>query len=233
MARDMSTASAKPNPAKGGDRRSLGREAVENHQPKVLVSLVLALIVFLLGCIQLLSTVHTYVTNLNELNASKETEAKLIAQKADLENDIARWGDKAYVVAQARDRLGFVFPNEKPVRVLHPEAVTGTKSGQDSASSSKDGRTTIKNPWYEEMLYSFKEADEKPLDGKDSAGTSSGTSTNTQDGGTSQEPTDGQAGTGASTDAGQTAADDTGNTQDGQQDAGQTDEQTTGEETQQ
>ena len=41
---------------------------------------------------------------------SKREEASLIAQKQELENDIKRWDDKAYITAQARERLGFVFP---------------------------------------------------------------------------------------------------------------------------
>lgn len=132
----------------------------------------LAVIVFALGCIQLLSTVHVYVTNVNELNANRALEARLVERKADLENDIARWDDKAYVVAQARDRLGFVFPGEKSVRVLHPEAVTGGKeTSRDATTNDAQTTTTSTLPWYKEMVYLFKEADEKPLnENSDAAG---------------------------------------------------------------
>ena len=146
------------------------RQEVRQRQPGAVVSMALAVIVFALGCIQLLSTVHVYVTNLNELNASKATEARLTAQKAELENSIARWDDKAYVVAQARDRLGFVFPGEKSVRVLHPEAVTGD-DGTKSPQHASEGKTTTSTlPWYKELAYSFKEADSKPLN-EDTVGT--------------------------------------------------------------
>ena len=85
----------------------------------------MALFIVALGTIQLASTFHTYALNLAELNGLKKQEAALVAQKRELENDIARWDDKAYVTAQARDRLGFVFPGEQAIRVEHPEAVTG------------------------------------------------------------------------------------------------------------
>ncbi len=82
----------------------------------------------------------------------------MVAQKRELENDIARWDDKAYVTAQARDRLGFVFPGEQAIRVEHPEAVDRRRA------SRKKGRHTTnhrKPPCrgYKELAYSFKQAD--------------------------------------------------------------------------
>lgn len=153
-----------------GTVRREDRQEVRQRQPGAVISMALAVIVFALGCIQLLSTVHVYVTNLNELNASKATEARLTAQKAELENSIARWDDKAYVVAQARDRLGFVFPGEKSVRVLHPEAVTGDDGAQSPERTAQGQTATSTLPWYKELAYSFKEADSKPLN-EDTVGT--------------------------------------------------------------
>ena len=75
-------------------------------------------------------------------------------------NDIERWNDDSYVATQARERLGFVFPGEKAVRVQHPEAVTGTSKGTaKTKSGTSDGKVL---PWYSELEYSFKKADERP-----------------------------------------------------------------------
>ena len=105
------------------------------------IAFFVSLFIIALGTIQLVSTFHTYALNLAELNGLKREEASLIAQKQELENDIKRWDDKAYITAQARERLGFVFPGEQAVRVLHPEAVTGSDSEsqktEDSSSSNK------------------------------------------------------------------------------------------------
>ncbi len=86
------------------------------------IAFFVSLFIVALGTIQLVSTFHTYALNLAELNGLKREEASLVAQKQELENDIKRWDDKAYVTAQARERLGFVFPGETAVHVLHPEA---------------------------------------------------------------------------------------------------------------
>lgn len=99
------------------------------------IAFFVAVFIVALGSIQLASTFHTYALNMAELNGLKKQEAALIAQKQELENDIARWDDKAYVTAQARDRLGFVFPGEQAIRVEHPEAVTG----ETTEDAKKDG----------------------------------------------------------------------------------------------
>ena len=111
-----------------------------------------------LGSIQLISTFHSYALGLAELNGLKKQESALIAQKAELENDIARWDDKAYVTAQARDRLGFVFPGEQAVTVLHPEAVTGGAEEQGDDRSQQDaGASTM--PWYAQINDALSQAD--------------------------------------------------------------------------
>ena len=127
------------------------------------ITFFVAVIVVALGLIQLVSTFHAYAINLSQLNGLRNQQAQLVEHKRDLENQIRRWDDKAYVTAQARDRLGFVFPDEEAIRVLHPEAVTGSKD-KDQAGS-KGVRAPRKNslPWYQEMAYSFAKADQDPV----------------------------------------------------------------------
>ena len=126
------------------------------------ITFFVAVIIVALGLIQLVSTFHAYAINLSELNGLRNQQAQLVEHKHDLENQIRRWDDKAYVTAQARDRLGFIFPDEEAIRVLHPEAVTGSKD-KDQAGS-KGVRAPRKNslPWYQEMAYSFAKADQDP-----------------------------------------------------------------------
>ncbi|NEG89393.1 FtsB family cell division protein [Bifidobacterium aerophilum] len=123
----------------------------------------IALFIVALGTIQLLSTFYTYAISVSELNGLKREEASLIAQKQELENNIARWNDKAYVAAQAREKLGFVFPGEQVVHVLHPEAVTGTTTdGDKNDKTSTDPSSKKALPWYSELAYSFEQADKQP-----------------------------------------------------------------------
>ena len=143
------------NKRDGGDRRTSRRSSGP-------ITFFVAVIIVALGLIQLVSTFHTYAINLSELNGLRNQQAQLVEHKRDLENQIRRWDDKAYVTAQARDRLGFIFPDEEAIRVLHPEAVTGSKD-KDQAGS-KGVRAPRKNslPWYQEMAYSFAKADQDP-----------------------------------------------------------------------
>lgn len=136
-----------------GDRRTSKRSSGP-------ITFFVAIIIVALGLIQLVSTFHAYAINLSELNGLRNQQAQLVEHKRDLENQIRRWDDKAYVTAQARDRLGFVFPDEEAIRVLHPEAVTGGKD-KDQAGS-RGVRAPRKNslPWYQEMAYSFAKADQ-------------------------------------------------------------------------
>ncbi|KFI65798.1 Septum formation initiator [Bifidobacterium cuniculi] len=119
-----------------------------------------ALFIVALGLIQLIAAFHSYALNLSELNSLRKQESSLIAQKQELENDIDRWNDDAYVTAQARERLGYVFPGETPIRVDHPEAVTGHKETDDGAMA--DGESTL--PWYSELAYSLRQADDPRQD---------------------------------------------------------------------
>ena len=133
-----------------------------------------SLFIIALGTIQLVSTFHTYALNLAELNGLKREEASLI-KKQELENDIKRWDDKAYITAQARERLGFVFPGEQAVRVLHPEAVTGSDSeSQKTEDSSSSNKKVL--PWYSELSYSLKKADEPVTDSESGKSDISGSS---------------------------------------------------------
>ncbi len=56
-----------------------------------------------------------------QYNANNAIRADIEQQQAineDLRNELARWEDDKYVIAQARERLTFVFPGETPYRVM-------------------------------------------------------------------------------------------------------------------
>ncbi|SCC79183.1 FtsB family cell division protein [Bifidobacterium commune] len=135
------------------------------------VAFFLALFIVALGTIQLVATFHSYALNLAQLNGLKRQEAALIAKKQNLENDISRWNDDAYVTAQARERLGFVFPGEQAIHVEHPEAVTGVKPDSDQGKRNKANSDKKTLPWYSELAYGFKKADKPVRQPKDAGAT--------------------------------------------------------------
>ncbi|QOL31501.1 FtsB family cell division protein [Bifidobacterium eulemuris] len=160
--------------------RSTGGKPARNNRGAGPIAFFVSLFIVALGTIQLVSTFHTYALNLAELNGLKREESSLLAQKQDLEDDIARWDDKAYVTAQARERLGFVFPGEQAVRVLHPEAVTGDTDDEDDTTSTSTSAEQNSLPWYSELAYSFEQADE-PKDDASSGGTTTDSQNATSD----------------------------------------------------
>ena len=162
----MTTSSRKP-------ARQRTQQTAKTRRNSGPVSFFIAVIIVIIGLMQLVSTFHDYALNLSELNGLKKQEATLEAQKQDLENDIARWDDKAYVTAQARERLGFVFPGEVSVRVEHPEAVTGSTTSKSSGTSSaQNEQSTL--PWYKELAYAFEQADAPSKSSSSSSSSSSG-----------------------------------------------------------
>ena len=170
------------NKRDGADRRTSRRSAGP-------ITFFVAVIVVALGLIQLVSTFHAYAINLSQLNGLRNQQAQLVEHKRDLENQIRRWDDKAYVTAQARDRLGFVFPDEEAIRVLHPEAVTGSKDKDQAGSKGVRAPRRNSLPWYQEMAYSFAKADQ------DEAG-------NRSKGSAGQQPGDGASPSGSAGPAG-------------------------------
>lgn len=137
------------------------------------IAFFISLFIVAVGTIQLVSTFNTYAADLAHLNSLKRQEAALVEKKQDLENDISRWDDKNYVAAQARERLGFVFPGEQSVHVLNPQAVTGTESEDSSGTDARQSQQTDTSnqlPWYSELSYAFKKADEPAsTDGADAS----------------------------------------------------------------
>lgn len=122
-----------------------------------IVFLVMVFIVTV-GSIECIATVRSYALSLAELHALQREENVLREEKRTLDNNINRWKDKAFVAAQARDRLGFIFPGEQAVRVEHPEAVTGTlpNAFEQENSEIKD-RPAM--PWYSDLMYALHKAD--------------------------------------------------------------------------
>ncbi len=88
---------------------------------------------------------------INDLSAQRDTAQ---AQVDDLNAQLNRWNDPAYVVAQARERLAYVFPGETPYRVVDPEVARPAAVG--SVDAARAGETDGSNgPWYDKMWVSI------------------------------------------------------------------------------
>lgn len=112
----------------------------------VLLSAVFGVLIFFVGVLPLLTTFRQYVASQSQVSDLRSQEQSLKRQKANLDEQIKRWDDDAYVIAQARTRLGFVYPGETSVRVIGAEKYAQDDKKDDS-SSSADSVSQKNMPW--------------------------------------------------------------------------------------
>lgn len=117
----------------------------------LLLGVVVAVIAVTLA--QSLRVYFAQAEQIAELRAEIETTR---AEIDDLEDRLARWEDPAYVEAQARERLGWVFPGEIGYRVIGPD---GEPIGGDSDVLATD-EETAPGLWWEKMWGSVATADQ-------------------------------------------------------------------------
>ena len=88
-----------------------------------------------------------------------ETKAEIAAHQAQIDNlqdELERWKDPAYIKAQARDRLGWVMPGEIGYRVIdaNGQIIGGTVTIADAST------TTAVLSWYDTLWASLHDADQ-------------------------------------------------------------------------
>lgn len=93
-----------------------------------------------------------------ELRAERDAAQ---AEVDDLTAQLARWQDPAFVVAQARERLAYVFPGETPYRVVDPEIARPVAEGSVDAERGSDAGVDV--PWFEKMWDSVEAAGAVPI----------------------------------------------------------------------
>ncbi len=95
---------------------------------------------------------------INDLRAERDTAQ---TQVDDLNAQMERWNDPAFVVAQARERLAYVFPGETPYRVVDPEVARPAAEGSvDAVRAGEPG--AYEGPWYDKMWASIQTVGKGP-----------------------------------------------------------------------
>lgn len=108
-------------------------------------------LVTLMGFILVTPTVLQY---LKQRNANDELAAQLAQiqeQNEQAQNEYNRWQDDKFVIAQARERLTFVFPGETSYHVIDPEVATeptAPPSPEPIGEGAVTDRLTADQPWY-------------------------------------------------------------------------------------
>ncbi|WP_236623414.1 FtsB family cell division protein, partial [Demequina mangrovi] len=129
--------------------------------------------VIVLAAAVVLPSLRAYFRQQEEL-ADLRADA-IAAQESvdDLTADLARWNDPAYVEAQARERLAFVYPGETPYRVIDPETVEGAAEGSVAAETGTSIEET--GTWYTRLWGSVEEAGGAQVDAGDGGTAASST----------------------------------------------------------
>jgi cell division protein FtsB len=127
-------------------------------------------LVVLLAFILVSPTLHSYLQQRQDLEDLRRQVAAAKARNEDLEADLKRWDDPAYVIAQARERLSFVMPGEMAFRVQDPETVPDTSVTTSGPAATVQGED-VTQPWYTTVWDSVQIAGATPADTKPDAST--------------------------------------------------------------
>lgn len=113
------------------------------------------MIVLGICAIILTPVLRNYFKQYNANNAIKAEISKQQAINEQLRNELDRWKDDKYVIAQARERLTFVFPGESPYRVMGWDS----KEIEELAESSGPALFPDQDmPWYENLWQSVQKS---------------------------------------------------------------------------
>lgn len=94
-----------------------------------------------------------YLTQRSQLSALNARNAATAQQVAQLQDELAKWSDPAYVAIQARERLHYVKPGEIGYIVPNPSA-GAEPLGMPSPTSSQ--------PWYDRLWSTVKSPSATP-----------------------------------------------------------------------
>ncbi|WP_034623043.1 septum formation initiator family protein [Cellulomonas sp. URHE0023] len=118
--------------------------------------------VLLIAFVLVYPTLNSYLRQKSEVEQLRAQVAAAEKRNEDLQADLDRWNDPAYVATQARARLSFVLPGEKAFRVVDPETVPDSVAATDQgpAATLDAGET---RPWYASVWESVQVAGETPV----------------------------------------------------------------------
>jgi cell division protein FtsB len=103
------------------------------------------------------STIRLYFTQQHDLAVAEQQIAERTARVAQLQSQLDRWNDPAYVEAQARARLNWVMPGEAGYTVVDASGnvVPGTATEDEAATET----AAATGPWWDRLWKAVQTAD--------------------------------------------------------------------------
>lgn len=124
-------------------------------------------VVLLVGFTMLFPTIRAYLGQRAELDALASDVVVAEQRERDLQAELDRWSDPAFVQAQARARLSYVLPGETSYRVIDPEFVVETPTVEGATPGPVAGPTLPMGgavaPWYTTVWDSVRIAGESAM----------------------------------------------------------------------
>lgn len=98
------------------------------------------------------SSLRAWVDQQQQMSALRIEQADQTQRVGELQDEIDRWKDPAFVKAQARERFGYVMPGEVGYVVLDDKAVAAT-------TTTSTARVASVTPWWQQLWGSVNAAD--------------------------------------------------------------------------
>jgi cell division protein FtsB len=114
-------------------------------------------VVLLILTISYATSLRIYFSQAHEISATKAEIAERQQRIRDLQGELARWDDEAYVRTQARERLGWVVPGETGYTVVGAD---GKPLGGGAQISAEEGAAEQpQDSWWSKLWGSIEAAD--------------------------------------------------------------------------
>jgi cell division protein FtsB len=114
-------------------------------------------VVLLMLTISYATSLRIYFSQAHEISATKAEIAERQQRIHDLQGELARWDDEAYVRTQARDRLGWVVPGETGYTVV--DAAGNPLGGGAKISAEAAPEQQPQDSWWSKLWGSVEAAD--------------------------------------------------------------------------
>lgn len=114
-----------------------------------MLGLVLAICVFMV-----LPVARSYFHQRGAISELEQDLAEREELNENLANQLDRWKDDKFVIAQARERLTFVFPGEQPYRVMDADEFEPPRD----IESAPQIKPEVQEPWFTTMWDSIQQA---------------------------------------------------------------------------
>ena len=153
QARKSSLRTSPAEDARGADAGTAPR-----RRSYILTARAIALsVVLLILTISYVTSLRIYFAQAHEISASKAEIAERQQRILQLQGELARWDDEAYVRSQARERLGWVVPGETGFTVVDADGRPLGGGAQIKAESAP--HEPVQDSWWSKLWGSVEAAD--------------------------------------------------------------------------